>query len=104
MNKIICHMTSVNNIKGIISQDGLLCKKELSINNLIYEDIANHDVQDKRAQTIVPFPPGGNLHNYVPFYFWGQTPMLFVNRSRQSDIIFFAVHTETVSNEGLPFA
>lgn len=97
-------MTSINNLERIISQGGLLCKNEMSANNVSYEDIANHDVQDKRAQTIVPFPPGGNLHNYVPFYFWGQTPMLLVNQSRQNDIIFFAAHTETVANEGLLFA
>ncbi len=97
-------MTSINNLERIISQGGLLCKNEMSANNASYEDIANHDVQDKRAQTIVPFPPGGNLHNYVPFYFWGQTPMLLVNQSRQNDIIFFAAHTETVAKEGLPFA
>lgn len=97
-------MSSVNNLGNIISQGGLLCKNEISKNKVAYEDIANQDVQDKRSQAIVPFPPGGNLHNYVPFYFWGQTPMLLVHQTRQNDIIFFVTYTETVSTSGLPFA
>ena len=104
MNKIICHMSSINNLGSIISQGGLVCKKQMADNNVQYEDIANHDVQDKRSQTIVPFPPGGNLHCYVPFYFWGLTPMLLVNQHRQNDIIFFVIHTETVAKAKLPFA
>jgi len=104
MNKVICHMTSINNLGKIISQNGILCKNSLISENVSYEDIANHDVQDKRAKTEVPFPPGGNLHNYVPFYFWGQTPMLLVNQWRQKDIIFFVTHTETIAKAGLPFA
>lgn len=104
MNKIICHMSSINNLGNIISQGGLICKNEMIENNVQYEDVANHDVQDKRSQTIVPFPPKGNLHCYVPFYFWGLTPMLLVNQFRQNDIIFFVTHTETVARANLPFA
>ena len=97
-------MTSVNNLGNIISQGGLLCKNKIAETNVQYEDIANHDVQDKRSQTIVPFPPGGNLHCYVPFYFWGLTPMLLVNQYRQDDIVFFVTHTDTIAKAKLPFA
>lgn len=96
-------MSSVNNLENIISQGDLLCKNEISKNHVTYEDIANSDVQDKRTQTIVPFPPGGNLHNYVPFYFWGLTPMLLVNKAKQNDIIFLVTHTETIAKASLPF-
>ena len=96
-------MSSVNNLENIISQGGLLCKNEISKNHVTYEDIANSDVQDKRTQTVVPFSPGGNLHNYVPFYFWGLTPMLLVNRAKQNDIIFLVTHTETIAKACLPF-
>lgn len=104
MNRIICHMSSINNLGSIVSQGGLLCKNELSKNAVKYEDRANPDVQDKRSQTIVPFPPGGSLHNYVPFYFYGLTPMLLVNHVRQNDIIFFVTYTETILKAGLSFA
>lgn len=96
-------MTSINNLENIIYQDGLLCKNKIAANIVQYEDIANHDVQDKRSQTLVPFSPGGNLHSYVPFYFWGQTPMLLVNQHRQNEIIFFVTHTKTIAKVGLPF-
>src|SRR5260221_9095669 len=104
MNKMICHMSSISNLENIISRGGLICKKEIIENNILYKDIANHDVQDKRSQTIVPFPPGGNLHSYVPFYFWGLTPMLLVNKPIQNDILFFVTYTEMVAKAGLPFA
>lgn len=104
MNKVICHMTAISNLENIILSDGLLCKNKMSENSVQYNDIANHDVQDKRSQTFVPFPPGGDLHSYVPFYFWGQTPMLLVNKSRQSDIVFIVTTTEVVMKAGLPFA
>lgn len=97
-------MSSINNLGSIISQGGLICKKQMTENNVRYEDIANHDVQDKRSQTIVPFPPGGNLHCYVPFYFHGLTPMLLVNQHKQNDIIFFVTDTKTVARAKLLFA
>lgn len=81
----------------------MLCKRKIIESNLRYHDIANNDVQDKRSHTLVPFSPGGNLHNYVPFYFCGQTPMLLVNKCRQYDIIFIVAYTETIASAGLPF-
>ncbi len=87
-----------------MSCGGLLCKNEILNKSVAYEDIANSDVQDKRAQTIVPFSPGGNLHSYVPFYFWGLTPMLLVNKPNQKSIIFFVAYTDKIAESDLPFA
>ncbi len=103
MNTVVCHMTSINNLESIIATGKLLCKNALSKNKVTYVDVANQEVQDKRARVTVTLGPGGNLHNYVPFYFWGQTPMLFVNRDRQHDIIFFATTTKTVAESGANF-
>lgn len=101
MNKLICHMTAMNNLENIISQNGMLCKNALT--NIAYENIANLDVQDKRSERKVPLPPAGTLHQYVPFYFWGQTPMLLVNKDRQNDIIFLVAYTKDIENAGLSF-
>jgi hypothetical protein len=52
----------------------------LKLHGIQYHDIANADIQDKRAQTPIPCGPRGNLHDYVPFYFAPRSPMLyFVN-------------------------
>lgn len=39
--------------------------------------IAHNTIQDRRAQTYVPCLPGGNPHDYVPFYFAPCSPMLY---------------------------
>jgi hypothetical protein len=97
-------MTSIKNLPNIISQDGLLCKNELINQKIEYTDIANKDVQDRRSETLVPFSPGGNLHSYVPFYFWGQSPMLLVNRADQKDMIFFVSKPKIIHDSGVAYA
>jgi hypothetical protein len=96
-------MTHINNLAAIVKNGGLLCKNELTRTNSSFEDIANSDVQDKRAKVIVRLKPGGTLHDYVPFYFSGQTPMLLVNKQRQNDIIFLVSNTDTILESNIPF-
>lgn len=103
MNRLICHMTRINNLATILNEDGLLCKNELIRKSTSFADIANTDVQDKRAKVIARLNPGGTLHDYVPFYFWGTTPMLLVNKGQQNDIIFLVSDTETILKSGIPF-
>jgi hypothetical protein len=100
MKKLICHMTHIENLQHIISQGGLLCKNSLLAEHSTVS-IANEDVQDKRMKVIVPISPGGTLHDYVPFYFWGATPMLLVNRPQQDDIIFLVSYTESIAEANL---
>src|SRR5262245_2220569 len=101
MKTIICHMTHIDNLQNI-SQIGLLCKNLLKSKDTItsYRSIANKNVQDKRANVVVP---KGTLHDYVPFYFYGATPMLYVNRHVQNDIIFLVSYTDLIVKENLPF-
>lgn len=42
-----------------------------------YVDIAHGHIQDRRARKQVPCDPGGNLCDYVPFYFAPRSPMLY---------------------------
>lgn len=100
MFKFICHMTHIDNLKNIIDSKGLLCKSQ---NTISYKDIANTDVQDKRAKRIVTLGPGGTLHDYVPFYFWGLSPMLYVNRNSQQNIIFLVCDIDTIEKASLPY-
>jgi hypothetical protein len=41
-----------------------------------YRNIGNPDLIDRRSRRQVPFPPGGTLSDYVPFYFTPLSPML----------------------------
>ncbi len=103
MNKLICHMTHINNLENVIAFDGLLAKNEIESTPLHHENIANQDVQDKRSKVTVPLFPGGTLHDYVPFYFWGQTPMLLVNKPQQENIVFFVSYTHDILNSEIQF-
>ncbi len=74
----IYHMTHLGNLPGILQAGGLLPHRRLRGGGLPYTDIAHHRVQDRRAQTGVPCGPGGDLHDYIPFYFAPRSPMLYV--------------------------
>jgi hypothetical protein len=101
MNKLICHMTSLHNLATIVKNSELLCKNELIHKGFVFDDIANPDVQDKRAK--VSINSSDTLHDYVPFYFWGTTPMLLVNKTRQETIIFLVSDTDTIAKTGIDF-
>lgn len=102
-NRLLCHMTHINNLTSILKNDGLLCKNELLRTGSSFKDIANLDVQDKRAKVTVPLEPYGTLHDYVPFYFWGTTPMLLKNQPQQNDIIFLALKSDMILESGIAF-
>jgi hypothetical protein len=74
----IYHITHWRNLPEIIANDGLFCCAALKKHNVGYHNIANDDIQDKRATTPVPCGLGGCLHDYVPFYFAPRSPMLYV--------------------------
>jgi hypothetical protein len=73
----IYHITHWRNLPGIIASEGLFSYAALKKEKIPYHDIANDDIQDKRARRPVPCEPGGSLHDYVPFYFAPRSPMLY---------------------------
>lgn len=96
-------MTHLNNLAAILDAGELLCKNELNLVGATFNNIANSDVQDKRAKITVPLNYGGTLHDYVPFYFWGTTPMLLVNKKQQENIIFLVSKTDIILDSGISF-
>ena len=74
----IYHITHWRNLPGIVAEEGLSCCATLKQNRVGYHDIANQDIQSKRARKRVPCGPGGLLHSYVPFYFAPRSPMLYI--------------------------
>jgi hypothetical protein len=74
---LIYHITHVDNLPAILAAGGLRCCGELHRLGITYQNIAYATLQDRRAGTVVPCGPGGNLHEYVPFYFAPRSPMLY---------------------------
>jgi ssDNA thymidine ADP-ribosyltransferase, DarT len=76
-----------------------------------HENIAYQGAQGKRATKLVAKPPGGVIHDYVPFYFAPRSPMLAaINEGlvencpyRQPDIVHFVSSVEAVVEQGLTF-
>ena len=93
------HITAIANLQAICATDALLAKNAGAANGIAYENIAHAGAQSARATKLVPNPPGGTIHDYVPFYFAPRSPMLQAIEGgkvancdwRQADI----VHLET---------
>lgn len=91
-NQLLYHITHVTNLPSILQQGGLQSHLSIQQHELQYQDVANQDVQSRRERTRIPVGKGGNLHDYVPFYFAARSPMLYYLHKRQlnqEDIIYF---------------
>ncbi len=97
-------MTHIKNIPSILENEGLLAYSEIGAKGLSYRDIANSDIQFRRSGTVVPLPPNGDLHEYVPFYFAERSPMLYsiLNSGiNQREIVYFVTKTAILHQNGL---
>ena len=88
-----------------------MSKKMVSASGIGYANIAHEGAQGARAAKLVLNPPGGNVHDYVPFYFAPRSPMLFAINGgrvhgcdlRQADIVHFETNIDLVTRHGEPF-
>lgn len=73
--------------------------------------IGNQDLINRRTFRTVPIAPGGNLNDYVPFYFTPFSPMLYnihtgrgdVRQVANADIVILVSSLHKVAEQGLPF-
>lgn len=104
--KYFYHFTHVENLESIL-QHGFLSTNEKIKLGINHNDIANGNIQGRRANMAVPVPPGGTVHDYVPFYFCSSNPMLLsLTNNKNIDqpyLIFFAVPFEKISEENVIF-
>jgi hypothetical protein len=105
------HITAIENLAAIFSQGCLLSKNAIAEQQGSYINIAHQGAQGARSVRQVPNPPGGNIHNYVPFYYAPRSPMLFtINRGNvlgcdltQADIVHLETTVDNVLSHGEPF-
>lgn len=99
-------MTHVKNLPSIFKNRGLLAYSEVVAKNSQHKDIANSDIQIRRSGIHIPLSPGGDLHDYVPFYFAARSPMLYSiinNGVNQRDIVYFVTDISKIQQSGLPY-
>ena len=104
------HITAIVNLPNICAAGALLSKNAGASAGIAYQNIAHAGAQGSRSIKAVPIPPGGVVHDYVPFYFAPRSPMLFaVNDGkvagcdwRQQDIVYFETTVERITAGGSP--
>lgn len=106
----IYHITHIKNLEAILHSGSLIAKNFL---DSAYQNVAYGHIQDRRASRIVPIPPMGNLHDYVPFYFCPRSPMLYAiynpipgqmtYEGGQTPILHLVTHADRLGAAGLPF-
>lgn len=99
------HITAIANLAAIFKANALVSKNGGALVGINYQNIAHGGAQGARALRAVPNPPGGVVHDFVPFYFAPRSPMLYaINRGgvvgcdwRQNDIVYFETSIEALT-------
>jgi len=107
----IFHITPIDNLASIARAGAILSKRLLERRGVVAANIAYQQIQGRRAVKAVPIGAGGNLHDYVPFYFAPRSPMLFtINNGnvpgcdyRQDDIVHLVSQAQSIRNGGHRF-
>src|SRR5271157_4019422 len=107
----IFHITAIPNLERIAKSKMLHANAVLQKKKIQHANIAYQGAQGKRATKLVAKPPGGVIHDYVPFYFAPRSPMLMAINGgrvegctyRQQDIVHFATTAEAILEHGLAF-
>jgi hypothetical protein len=103
------HITALDNLDMICQQGALMSKTDSEQLGLQYQNIAHAGAQGTRSSKAVIDPPGGLIHDFVPFYFAPRSPMLSAIHNRkvlnciydQTDIIYFETTIESAHQNGL---
>lgn len=104
----IYHFTHLDNLASIL-EGGALLSNNLHPNQSI--NVSYNDIQRRRQRTGIPCGPGGNLHDYVPFYFAPRSPMLYTItqgnvegfQGDPGELVYLVARLEAVQAAGLPF-
>jgi hypothetical protein len=105
------HITAIANLPAICAAAALHSKNHGAAAGINYQNIAHAGAQGARAQRTVPNPPGGLVHDFVPFYFAPRSPMLYAINGgkvagcdwRQQDIVYFETTVQAVTTNAQEF-
>ncbi|OWL95126.1 hypothetical protein CBQ26_13830 [Deinococcus indicus] len=106
-NYLVLHITPFEALDSVLRSGYLLPKNQV----VPVQDISNPEIQNIRAGLKPPDPPGGTLHDYVPFYFGHHSPMLLQLatgrishfKGDQRDIVYCISSVQEVQRAGLAF-
>lgn len=76
-----------------------------------YINIGHPQLVEDRNNHPVPLAGYGNLGDYIPFYFWGHSPMLYmimhgykgVKQYPQEEVVYIAVDSARIIAEGMQY-
>ena len=105
------HITAIGNLQAICQAGALQAKSAVAAAGVNYQNIAHSAAQGVRAAKAVPVPPGGTVHDFVPFYFAPRSPMLSAIHNGkvvgcevpQQDIVHFETTVNRVTAAGESF-
>ncbi len=97
----LAHITHIDNMESIVT-NGILSHNRAHVEGLVDQDIADPDVNDRRANRLVSIT-NKPLHDYVPFYFNSRNPMLYRRKSIQDEIVTLVVSRYTLTWPGVIF-
>ncbi len=108
-NPLIYRMVHWQNVEYIL-RNGLCCREHANYDPG-YVEIGHRQLITDRHAYQVKIPDYGNLGEYVPFYFGGHTPMLYlikngykgVTKRAQDEIVFIVSDHDTVKQNGLQY-
>lgn len=106
----IFHMLTIESFKNVLRYGGLLCRNLLISQKIRCDDISCGNIQERRHKICVSNPPGGTLHDYVPFYFAPRSPMLYTlmrgnirSGFDQKDAIYLVTSAQKVAATGMEY-
>jgi hypothetical protein len=81
----IYRLVHVDNLRLLLRRAGLHAPNNTPNDGEVYRPIHRADVQGKRRAVNIRCGPAGTAHDYVPFYFGCQSPMLLQLKTGQVD-------------------
>lgn len=72
----VLHFTHLDNLSAIVDSGGLVCDVAAQ-RGLTRADVGHPEIKEIRRRRAVPVGPGGQVGDYVPFYFAPRSPMMF---------------------------